>query len=167
MKQTIRALLIVLSLYTGASAGQDITNITNSSLDFEVNTYRLPLFTDKKGYLDRTKIVMGTILKSHHFDGEDYNESHNGIYLGFDKWSIGTYKNSSNVQSTFVSYNPNIYSAKSFKVNLVAGVVDGYEGWGNAQGDYLPILAVSTLWMNTRITLSYDVVAFGLELPLN
>jgi len=167
MKQIMRAFLIVLSLYTGVSEGQEFVNTNNSALDPQINPYRMSVFPDKKGLLERSKIVMGTILKSHHFSDDNFNETHNGIYLGIDNWSIGTFKNSGNVQSTFVTYNPKLYSIKSVKVNLVAGVADGYEGWDYAQGDYLPMLGVSAVWMNMRAMLSYDLVAFGLEVPLN
>ena len=169
MKQNVSILFIALSLFTGASEGQDTDSLTTSALDPEINLYHSRILTNKKGYLEKTKIAMGTILKSHHFDTEDYNESHNGIYLSIDKWSIGTYKNSIDVQSTFVSYNPKIFStkSKSLKVGLVVGVADGYEAYSHAQGDYMPILGVSALWMSINTILSYDMVAFGFEIPLN
>jgi hypothetical protein len=156
-------------LNTGASQGQDTDSITTSALDPEIGLYQSRASTDKKGYLETAKIAIGTILKSHHFDTEDYNDTHNGIYLSVDKWSIGTYTNSIDVQSTFVSYNPELYStrSKSLKVGLVLGVANGYEGWSNAQGDYMPLLGVSALWMNINTILSYDMVAFGFEIPLN
>jgi hypothetical protein len=61
---------------------------------------------------------------------------------------VGTYENSGNVQSDFVTYNPNLYRRKSLEVNLVTGVADGYEGWDYAQNGYLPILGVSAKWIN-------------------
>jgi len=70
---------------------------------------------------------------------------HDGVYININKWSAGTYKNSADVQSMFVTYNPNLYRNESFKINLVVGVANGYEGWEYAQGDYLPILGVSAL----------------------
>ena len=87
--------------------------------------------------------------------------------MSVEGWSVGTYENSGNVQSVFVTYNPNLYRGKSLEVNLVAGVADGYEGWEYAQNGYLPILGVSAKWMNLKAMLSPDVVAFGVELPLN
>ncbi|MCP4935779.1 MAG: hypothetical protein GY927_16620 [bacterium] len=167
MKQTVCVFLIALSLYTGASQGQEIASVTTSALNFEINPYRVPILNNKKGFLEKTSIAIGTILKSHHFNNKDYNETHNGLYVSIDKWSIGTYKNSGDVQSAFVTFNPRIYLTKSLKVNLVAGVADGYDGWNYAQGDYLPILGVSAQWMNLRTMLSHNLVAFGLELPLN
>jgi hypothetical protein len=80
---------------------------------------------------------------------------------------VGTYENSGNVQSTFVTYNPHLYRDKSLEINLVTGMADGYEGWDYNQNGYLPILGVSAKWMNIKAMLSPHLVAFGLELPLN
>lgn len=167
MKQTVFVFFLVLSLYTGASQGQEITSVNTSALDWEINPYRVPVLNGKKGFLEEAEIAIGTILRSHHFDDENYNETHNGFYVSIDRWSIGKYTNSNNVESNFVTYNPKIYSTNSLNFNLVAGVADGYDDWSYAQGDYLPILGVSAQWMNLRTMLSHSLVAFGLELPLN
>ena len=113
---------------------------------------------------------IGTVLKSYHFakyDYHDYNETHNGVYININKWSAGTYKNSSDVQSTFVTYNPNLYRKELFEVNLVVGIANGYEGWEYAQGDYLPVLGVSAQWKYLKTMLGPDAIAFGIELSLN
>jgi hypothetical protein len=160
-------LFLVLSFYTVVSQGQEIDNLSISALDIETGLFRLPVLNDKKGLLETTNLAIGTLLKSHHFDNDDYNESHNGIYLSIENWAVGTYKNSANVQSSFVTYNSNIYNKRRFEVDLVYGVANGYEGWELAQDDYLPILGFSAQWTYFKAMLSYDVVAFGLELPLN
>ena len=49
----------------------------------------------------------------------------------------------------------------------MTGVADGYEDWDYAQNGYLPILGVSAKWMNLKAMLSPDLVAFGVEVPLN
>ena len=121
----------------------------------------------KMGLLETTKISLGTIYKSHHFNDDGYNETHNGIYLSVEGWSVGTYENSGNVDSVFVTYNPTLYRGNSVEVNLVTGVADGYEGWDYAKNGYLPILGVSARWLNLKAMLSPDLVAFGVELPLN
>ena len=89
------------------------------------------------------------------------------MYININKWSAGTYKNSSDVQSTFVTYNPNLYRNKSFKINLVAGIANGYEGWEYAQGDYLPVMGVSAQWKYLTTMLLPETIAFGFELLLN
>lgn len=168
MKQIKNLLLfLVLSFYAVVSQGQEIDNLSISALDIETGLFRLPVLNDKKGLLETTNLAIGTLLKSHHFDNDDYNESHNGIYLSIENWAVGTYKNSANVQSSFVTYNSNIYNKRRFEVDLVYGVANGYEGWELAQDDYLPILGFSAQWTYFKAMLSYDVVAFGLELPLN
>jgi len=167
VKQVIKILSLTLLLYTGVSKGYEYDSISSNSLGLGSNAYHFSVTEQKKGLLETTKIYLGTIYKSHHFNGDDYNETHNGIYMSVERWSVGTYENSSNVQSVFVTYNRNLYREKSLEVNLVTGVADGYEGWNYAQNGYLPILGVSAKWMNLKAMLSPDLVAFGVELPLN
>ena len=170
MKNIIKLLSITLLLYTGVSKGYEYDSISSSSFDFGSNAYHFPVKEEKTGLLETTKIYLGTIYKSHHFTEEedyDYNETHNGIYVSVEGWSVGTYENSGNVQSTFVTYNPNLYRGNSVEVNLVAGVADGYEGWDYTRDGYLPIVGVSAKWMNMKAMLSPSLVAFGLELALN
>jgi hypothetical protein len=173
MKQIANILAIVFLFYAGVVQGKESESatksepITTSALGLEVDPYRVPSSNLKRGYLEQSRISIGTILKSHHFNDQDYNETHNGIYLSVDNWSLGTYLNSGNEQSVFVTYNPSLYRTRSVEINMVAGVADGYDGWEMAQGEYLPLLGVSAQWMYLRTMLSYDVVAFGFELPLN
>lgn len=160
-------LSLVLSFYAGVGQGQELDNFSTSALDIETGLFRLPILNNKKGLLEATDLAIGTLLKSHHFDNDDYNESHNGIYLNIGNWAFGTYKNSAYVQSSFVTYNSKIYSKRRFEIDLVYGVANGYEGWELAQDDYLPILGLSAQWTYFKAMFSYDVAAFGLELPLN
>ena len=153
--------------YSGVAMGEKSEPITTAALDLDIDAYQAPSLNRQRGYLEATRISIGTILKSHHFNNRDYNETHDGIYLSVEDWSLGTYRNSGNVQSTFLTYNPSLYHSRSLEVNMVAGVADGYQGWEFAQGDYLPLVGVSAQWMGLRAMLSYDVVAFGFELPLN
>jgi hypothetical protein len=156
-------------LYTGVSQGYEFDSISSNSLDLSSNAYHIPVTQQKNGLLETTKLFLGTIYKSHHFDDGDYdyNETHNGIYVNVERWSVGTYENSGNVQSTFVTYNPHLYRNSSLEINLVTGVADGYEGWDYNKNGYLPIVGVSAKWMNIKAMLSPHLVAFGLELPLN
>lgn len=167
MKQVTKIVCVALLLYTGVSKGYEFDSISSNNLDLESDSYDLSVTKRKKGLLETTKITLGTIYKSHHFNGDDYNETHNGIYVNVEGWSLGTYENSGNVQSVFVTYNPNLYRGNAVEVNLVTGVADGYEGSEYAQNGYLPILGVSAKWMNIKAMLSPELVAFGFELPLN
>jgi hypothetical protein len=167
MKQIIRMLPIALLLYTGVSKGYEYDSFASNAVNFGNDSPYSSTTNRKKGLLEATKITLGTIYKSHHFNDKGYNETHNGVYVSVVGWSLGTYENSSNAQSVFVTYNPTIYRANSLEVNLVTGVANGYEGWNYAQNGLLPVLGVSARWMNIKTMLSPDVVAFGLELPLN
>ena len=169
MEKVIKILFVALLLYTGVSKGQEFNSIASNSLDLGSNSYDVLITKEKKGLLETTKIKLGTIYKSHHFNDDDYNynETHNGIYVSVEGWSVGTYENSGYDQSVFVSYNPNLYRGNSLEVNMVAGVADGYEDWKYSRNGYLPIVGVSAKWMNLRAMLSPNVIAFGVELPLN
>ena len=170
--RTIKLLLIFAFTFTmGVSHAQEVGDYWNdysySTEDEESGLIRIALLGGEKGLLANSDIAIGTILKSHHFNNKDFNETHNGIYLSIDQWSLGSYKNSGNQQSTFVTYNSEIFKKRQFEIDLVIGVADGYADWNVAQGDYLPILGFSTKWTYFKTMMSYDVVAFGLELPLN
>ena len=154
-------------LYTNVSKGYGFDSISNNALNLGSNQYNLSATTRNKGLLETTKITLGSIYKSHHFRDNNYNETHDGIYVSVKGWSMGTYQNSSNIQSVFVTYNPSLYRGNSLEVNLVTGVADGYEGWDYAPDGYLPVLGISARWMNLKAMLLPDVVAFGVELPLN
>ncbi|MCP4488653.1 MAG: hypothetical protein GY820_15265 [Gammaproteobacteria bacterium] len=168
MKKTLHLFIIALSLYASVCQGQEVTSVTNNIL--EINPNHMPVLNNYIGYLENTDISIGTIIKSHHFkkySRQDYNESHKGLYINVNEWSVGTYTNSSAQQSVFVTHNTNVYRKNSFAVNIVAGVASGYETWKYAQDDYLPILGASTQWAYLKAILSHNVVAFGIELPLN
>ena len=175
MKASLSILLVAVSLNIVSAEGLDVASISIVD-DFTLvsDSIRSPVTAGapnlNRGYLEEAEMAIGTILKSFHFskyDYHDYNDSHNGVYININKWSAGTYKNSADVQSTFVTYNPNLYRNELFTINLVAGLANGYEGWENAQGDYLPILGVSAQWKYLKTMLGSDALAFGIELPLN
>jgi len=165
MKSIINIIAIVLLLHASVSKAQEFGEFPNSAL--QLDAHHLLASNPQQGFLETTKMKIGTIYKSHHFNNEGYNESHNGIYLGVANWAVGTYKNSGYEQSIFVTYNSQLYQNKSLQVNMVTGVANGYKGWTLARGDYLPVLGVSAQWMYLKTMMSYDVLAFGVELPLN
>lgn len=174
MNKSLLVLLISISFSAGANDKEKNEDIKTSALDPQTQHYITPKTSSlsKKGFLEKNKIGLGTILRSHHFekdkhDYHDYNETHDGLYLYINRWSAGTFTNSADERSVFVTYNPQLYHNQSFMVNMVAGVANGYEGWENAQGDYLPIVGVSAQWTYLKTILTYDAVTFGLEVPLN
>jgi len=100
-----------------SAQGEEVASISTVD-DFTLVGYpnpspvAVPASNLSGGYLEEAEIAIGTILKSYHFskyDYHDYNETHDGVYININKWSAGTYKNSADVQSMFVTYNPNLY----------------------------------------------------------
>ena len=158
---------IALLLYTSVSKGYEFDSIASNALNYGNDPRHASATNREKGLLEKTKITLGTIFKSHHFNNKDFNETHNGVYVSAARWTLGTFENSGNAQSVFVTYNPNLYRANSLEVNLVTGLANGYEGWKYNQNGLLPVLGVSARWMSIKAMLSPDVVAFGLEVPLN
>ena len=175
IKFNLFILLVALSPHMVSAEGLEVAGLSSvDKIPLASNTIQSPVTVPalnlNKGYLEEAEIAIGTVLKSYHFkkyDYHDYNESHDGVYINLNKWSAGRYRNSADVQSTFVTYNPSLYKNESFKINLVTGVANGYEGWEHAQGDYLLVLGVSAQWKYLKTMLAPDALAFGLELPLN
>ena len=118
MKPIIKILPIALLLYTSVSKGYESDSISNNVLNLGSDQYQLSATNRNKGLLETTKITIGSIYKSHHFRDNNYNETHNGIYENVEGWSLGTYENSSNAQSVFVTYNPSLYRNNSLEVWL-------------------------------------------------
>jgi hypothetical protein len=170
MKRIVNGILILLSLYCGVSQAQDSAVVTASLNDLDLNAHRVSTPSQEKAYLEKTRLSIGTILKSYHFgqyEDHDFNETHNGLYLNINNWTTGTYTNSTDRQSVFITHNTNLYRKNDFKVDLVTGLANNYDGWKNAQNGYLPMLGASVQWSGLKVMLSYDVAAFGFELPLN
>lgn len=164
--------LFSISLNAGAEEKEDNSGISTSALSPQIQPYISPKTAapSKSGFLEENQIAFGTILKSRHFnkyDYHDYNEDHNGVYLNINRWSMGTFANSADERSLFVTYNPILYQNRMFLVNIVTGVANGYDGWENAQGDYMPILGFSAQWSVLKTVLTYDALTFGMEVLLN
>ena len=165
-----KLLLVLLSIFAGVSHAEEIAALAPGLSTVESNAERLPASTYQTADRPRARISIGTILRSYHYgkyDEYDINESHNGLYFNINNWSTGTFTNSLDEQSVFVTHNTRLYRDRNFVVNLVAGVANGYEGWENARGDYMPMLGASVQWSSLKVMLSYDVAAFGFEIPLN
>ena len=178
MSKLTRALFLVLFLPVSSGAFANDRELANESSTAALNSQEFADFVPTAGppagenFLDKNKIAVGTILKSHHFDKDrydyhDYNENHDGVYFNINRWSTGTFINSADERSLFLTYNPNIYRKHSFAVNMVTGIANGYEGWENAQGDYLLILGLSAQWSILKTMVTPETATFGLEIPLN
>lgn len=174
MRNCLAIFLISVSLNAVAGEEHEGSETEVSALSPELEPYDSSVHASQssKKSLENSEIAIGTILKSYHFDKDkydyhDYNENHDGIYFVVNRWSAGTYINSANERSVFVTYNSNLYRNNSIAVDFTSGIANGYEGWENAQGDYLPILGFSAQWAYLKTFLTYDAVTLGIELPLN
>lgn len=168
MKALKILILLAFASHAGISQAVGYDQYTDEYQGFDSGAFHLTLLNRGEGLLETSDVSLGTILSSHHFSNqEDYNETHNGVYLSVDQWSVGSYRNSGDVHSTFVTYNSEVYRNRQIEVELVLGVADGYEGWKVASNGYMPIVGFSTRWTYFKTMMSYDVVAFGLEMPLN
>ena len=79
MKQTIYVLLMFFSLYMGAGQGQEIVVVTTVNSQHEINPYALPSSGNEKGFLEKTKLAVGALIKSHHFKKYEQGRARNKI----------------------------------------------------------------------------------------
>ena len=167
MRQAVKIVTVILSLYTSVILGQDLSYQSTTFDNDHNDLIRLSLYGEQEAFLQRKQISFGSILKSHHFSDEPYNDTHGGFYFAVDGWAIGSYENSFYRDSVFFTYDTEIYDSRGLKFNFVTGLADGYAGSPLALDDYLPILGLSAKIKNLKAMLTYNAVAFGLEFPLN
>jgi len=144
-----------------------VDDATLASEPYEQQQVTVSATSSKKGILEESEMAIGTILNSYHFSHYNFNETHGGLYISMNEWTVGTFLNSVEEQSVMVTYNSNLYKKESFKVDLVAGLANGYERMEYAQNGYLPILGVSAQWGFLKTVLMPNAVAIGVELSLN
>ena len=102
---------------------------------------------------------IGTITSSYHFDrSKDYNESHHGIFIARDRWSVGYYENSHNDDSAFVSYHHPMYKYMSAGFYLASG----YE----KARPLMPIIGVNFHYSIFYAEVTPIVIGFGLSIPI-
>lgn len=172
-KTRISILLVALSLHlVHFGEAQGAVNFLFDDLDFLADDPKQQQVTvdkpkTKKGILEESEMAIGTILNSYHFSSYDYNETHGGLYISMNSWTVGTFMNSVDEQSVMVTYDSKLYGNKSFKINMVAGLANGYERMQYSQSGYLPLLGVSAQWGYLKTVLMPNVLAVGFELPLN
>lgn len=100
---------------------------------------------------------IGTLNKSHHYrNDENFNDTHNGVYIVYNRNSFGTYLNSEYRQSVFFARHRPIDDTFSFTY----GVALGYEV------GMLPIVGLSAQVSIFRLTFTQDAAVMGLEFPV-
>jgi len=144
-----------------------VEDATLASEPYEPPQVTVSTTSSTKGILEESEMAIGTILNSYHFSSYDFNETHGGLYISMNQWTVGTFLNSVDEQSVMVTYNSNLYKKESFKVDFVAGLANGYERMEYDQNGYLPILGVSAQWGLLKTVFMPNTVAIGIELPLN
>ena len=100
---------------------------------------------------------LGTLNESFHYrDNEDFNSTHDGLYIVHKRNIFGTYYNSENEQSVFYARTSPINGTFSFSY----GVAFGYEIGA------MPMLGLSAQLNVFKITLTQEAAVIGLEFPV-
>ena len=107
--------------------------------------------------LARDLYRVGTLNESYHYrDNEDFNSTHDGIYLMHNNSVFGTYNNSDGEASFFFarSHPINRYLSYSY------GVAMGYEA------GMVPMVALSAQVSVLKLTMTQEAAVIGVEFPL-
>lgn len=101
---------------------------------------------------------LGTLNESVHYrDNEDFNSTHNGLYLVHNHSVFGAYTNSED--------DPAFFFARSYPINRYLsysyGVAMGYKA------GMLPMLGLSAQLGVLKLTMTQEAAVIGLEFPLN
>jgi len=101
---------------------------------------------------------LSTITSSYHYDrSHGYNESHNGILLGRDRWSVGHYRNSFNDSSWIVGYHAPINTWASWSF---------YGATGYDALAITPLIGINLHHSIFYVEITPAFAAFGLHIPL-
>lgn len=100
---------------------------------------------------------IGTLNKSVHYrDDEDFNDTHDGVYLVHNRNIYGTYYNSEYEQSLFFARSTRLNGTFSF----FYGVASGYEL------GVMPLVGLSAQLSILKVTLTQEAAVLGVEIPL-
>ncbi len=100
---------------------------------------------------------IGTLNESVHYrDNEEFNSSHDGLYLVHNRNIYGTYYNSEYEQSLFYARTNRINSTFSYSY----GVAFGYDL------GVMPMVGLSAQMNVFKLTLTQQAAVIGLEFPL-
>ncbi len=112
-------------------------------------------FTSESIAADHYRI--GTLNESRHYrDNEDFNSSHNGIYLVHNNNVIGTYFNSDYKQSFFYARNSPINKTFSYTYGVAIGYNSGM----------VPMVGLSAQLGVFKLTFTQEAAVIGLEFSL-
>lgn len=122
----------------------------------------LPLFIWVSLALNNESIAgghyrIGTLNKSVHYqDNDEFNSTHNGLYIVHNQNVFGTYYNSENEQSVFYARNNRINETFSYSYGLVHGYNFGL----------MPMAALSAQFGIVKFTFTHEAAVVGLEFSL-
>lgn len=111
-----------------------------------------PVFTNQV-YAD-SHYRVGTLNESIHYrNNDDFNSTHNGVYIAYEKNVFGTYFNSESEQSIFYARNNPINRTFSYSY----GVALGY------QYGLVPMVALSAQVGIMKFTFTHEAAVVGFE----
>ena len=96
MKASLSIFLVAVSLQLFSSGGAKAASMYNqfASVGDPIPwSVTVPASNSTEGILEKAEMAIGAIFNSYHFskyDNYDYNETQNGLYLNFNRWSVGT-----------------------------------------------------------------------------
>lgn len=100
---------------------------------------------------------LGTLNESFHYrDNEDFNSSHDGIYIVHDRNVFGTYHNSEFEQSFFYARSNRINSTFSYSYGVAFGYNFGV----------MPMVGVSAQFNIVKLTFTQQAAVIGVEFPV-
>ena len=100
---------------------------------------------------------IGTLNESVHYkDNDEFNSTHNGLYLVHNRNVFGTYYNSEHRQSLFYARNNPINRTLSYSYGVVLGYNIGL----------MPMVALSAQFGLVKFTFTHEAAVVGLEFSL-
>lgn len=118
---------------------------------------------------------IGAILASDHLSsdfvcqGEDrkYNETHNGLYVGYKGFFIGRYENSvsgceGRKYSNLAGYERDFYKWQGVSFSYAVGAADGYLE-NESTGEYRAFASLNARYSVFKVWYGVNVLAGGLE----
>lgn len=113
-------------------------------------------------------LSIGYIAGSYHFDRDatPRNENQEGIYLLYDWFAIGRYRNTMGKTSRFVGGQWKISTYKDIANYFSAILADAYRGHEDADGDYILIPSIKMQYGYGWVSVAPKGIFFGLEYRL-
>ncbi len=100
---------------------------------------------------------VGTLNESYHYrDNEEFNSTHNGIYLMHNRNVFGAYNNSEDEPSFFFARSHPINQYLSYSYGVAVGYNAGM----------VPMVALSAQVSMLKLTMTHEAAVIGVEFPV-